>query len=328
MRLFGVLFVVSALSIDRVAPSLLSWLTGGSASNNGPLDTGRLAMYLNTRRNPSKAEALDVENPASVRSSKFLASKPVVVLIHGYSDLYSRSWWSDIVTEFLQAEDLNVFRLDWSAGNRPPYSTATTNAVAVGEYLSDFLLALVQAGVRPDHIYLVGHSLGCHLAGYAGKAFKKNSGSQIGRITGLDPAGPSFTNSPVSKRLDSSDATYVDTIVTDSGNYGSTTKMGHLNFYPNGGRKQPGCRQGLTLYNCNHARALGYFTESINNKACTMTGHICDSYEKFLQGGCNQCSADTCTPMGYHANIRIADRSRGPVSFYLTTSGSSPYCRI
>ena len=60
-------------------------------------------------------------------------------------------------------------------------------------------------------VILVFLSLGCHLAGYAGKAFKK-SGSQIGRITGLDPAGPSFSNSAIASRLHFTDAKYVDTV--------------------------------------------------------------------------------------------------------------------
>ena len=39
-----------------------------------------------------------------------------------------------------------------------------------------------------DDIHLIGHSLGSHIAGYAGQ----NLSAAIGRISGLDPAEPYF----------------------------------------------------------------------------------------------------------------------------------------
>lgn len=59
---------------------------------------------------------------------------------------------------------------------------------------------------------------------------------------GLDPAGPYFTkNIKPDVRLDPSDALYVDVIHTDAGKLGTTTKGGHIDFFPNGGSRQPGC---------------------------------------------------------------------------------------
>lgn len=64
-------------------------------------------------------------------------------------------------------------------------------------------------------------------------------------MTGLDPAGPlfEFTEPPV--RIDKSDATFVDILHTnggiDNGFLGMNRAVGHADFYPNGGRQQPGC---------------------------------------------------------------------------------------
>lgn len=74
---------------------------------------------------------------------------------------------------------------------------------------------------------------------------------------------------------------------------------GHLDFYPNNGKEQPGCdltetplpltliREGIeeasrVLVACNHVRAIKLFIESINSK-CPYVAHRCSSYQNFLQ---------------------------------------------
>lgn len=57
----------------------------------------------------------------------------------------------------------------------------------------------------------------------------------------MDPAGPLFNKNPVDERLDPSDADFVDVIYSNSGVFGMKYGVGHLNFWPNGGTKQPGC---------------------------------------------------------------------------------------
>ena len=60
-------------------------------------------------------------------------------------------------------------------------------------------------------------------------------------MTGLDPAGPKFTNEEKDFRLDESDASYVDVIHTNAGVLGTSQRVGDIDFYPNGGKHQPGC---------------------------------------------------------------------------------------
>lgn len=73
--------------------------------------------------------------------------------------------------------------------------------------------------------------------------------------------------------------------------YGMSQPVGHLDFYPNNGKEQPGCdltegplvpltlvKQGLeeasrVLVACNHVRAIKLFTESINGK-CPYVGKL------------------------------------------------------
>ena len=65
---------------------------------------------------------------------------------------------------------------------------------------------------KNDLIILIDLSLGAHGAGYAGTVARTQHNIIIGRITGLDPAGPYFTGLPVSVRLDPTDAAVVDTV--------------------------------------------------------------------------------------------------------------------
>ena len=66
-------------------------------------------------------------------------------------------------------------------------------------------------------------------------------------IAALDPAAPFFNDQPVSGRLDSTDAQFVDVIHTDVNNawywfnMGLQQPVGHVDFYPNGGGLQTGC---------------------------------------------------------------------------------------
>ena len=63
-------------------------------------------------------------------------------------------------------------------------------------------------------------------------------------MTGLDPAGIQHTYVPANLRLDKSDAVQVDVIHTDANGFGTKSvweTVGHIDFFPNGGERQPGC---------------------------------------------------------------------------------------
>lgn len=68
----------------------------------------------------------------------------------------------------------------------------------------------------------------------------------VHKLTGLDPAGPLFEFQDPRARLDRSDAKFVDVIHSNGetlilGGLGAAQPLGHVDFYPNGGRVQHGC---------------------------------------------------------------------------------------
>ena len=116
------------------------------------------------------------------------------------------------------------------------------SVLQVGGYLAEFLEFLQMKGnLSLNDVHILGHSLGAHVAGFAGA----NLSEMIGRITGMDPARPGF-ETPRFKdskdRLDASDAKFVDVIHTCAGTIGFSKPIGHADFYPNEGTfRQPGC---------------------------------------------------------------------------------------
>ena len=85
-------------------------------------------------------------------------------------------------------------------------------------------------------------------------------------MSALDPTGPYFESTDPAVRLDPTDAQFVDSIHTDAGTLldfglGVRQPMGHVDFFPNGGKFQPGCP-----HNKFPATIVGGITGWLNNK--------------------------------------------------------------
>ncbi|KAM3914079.1 pancreatic lipase-related protein 2-like isoform 2-T2 [Leptodactylus fuscus] len=182
-----------------------------------------------------------------------------------------------------------------------------------------------QLGYPPSNVHIIGHSLGAHAAGEAGKRFPG-----VRRITGLDPARPMFEDTPEEVRLDRSDADLVDVIHTDTKpitGLGIIKPIGHMDFYPNGGDHMAGCPSKLTIlinskdsFNilaCNHFRSFIYFTYSVSHSDAFIS-YPCESYTAFTAGSCFPCAPGGCPSMGYYADSSH-NTTNWNQSFYLNT---------
>lgn len=267
----------------------------------------------------------------------FNKSLPTKVLIHGFGSGCSHIWVYEMRSALMAVEEINVICVDWENGAiLPNYVKATANTRLVGKQLAMLLQGLVaNNGLSLRKTHLIGFSLGAHVAGFAGAEI-----GNLSRITGLDPAGPLFESQDPRARLDQTDAEFVDVIHSNGenlilGGLGSYQPMGHVDFYPNGGRMQKGCSnlfvgavsdiiwssavEGRSL--CNHRRAYKFFTDSVSPR-CHFPAFPCDSYEDFLAGKCFPCTDERkCGNMGYYA-----DRSKGRGQLYLITRDEEPFC--
>ncbi|XP_044726528.1 hepatic triacylglycerol lipase-like [Chrysoperla carnea] len=206
----------------------------------------------------------------------------------------------------------------WSILPRQIYKNSAENIPIVGKYVGELLISLAEAkNINIEDIRIRGFSLGAHVAGSIGKTIKSKTGKKIGRITGMDPAGPLFRNVSAANRLDKDDAMFTDVIHTNGRLFGLYNPIGHVNFYPNGGCIQM-CKFDETEFaGCSHALAFKYFTESIKSNKFIST--LCDSYENFSRGNCNHGQK---VAMGYQLKGNVTSGK-----YYLYTNTYPPYAR-
>jgi pancreatic triacylglycerol lipase len=120
-------------------------------------------------------------------------------IIHGFLDYRKKKWIGELKDALLKVENLNVIVVDWSKGNGFPYTQATANTQIVGAEIAKLINSFVdKKNAKMADFHLIGHSLGSHVAGYAGQYLN----GKIARITGLDPAGPYFEFTHTMVRLD------------------------------------------------------------------------------------------------------------------------------
>lgn len=198
---------------------------------------------LYTKENPEEPFELTTVNG---RDSPISINHPTKVIVHGWLENGGKMWLLRMKDKYLINGNHNVITLDWEKWATTEYTISARKTRKIGAYLGQVLMTLIASEkIRPEDIHITGHSLGAHVAGIAAKTIKAQTGHKIGRITGLDPAGPGFEfplKAKASKRLDKNDAMFVDVIHTCSGILGVKRQYGHADFYPNDGKNiQPGC---------------------------------------------------------------------------------------
>ncbi|XP_014795229.1 PREDICTED: lipase member H isoform X2 [Calidris pugnax] len=258
----------------------------------------KVKLLLYTRQNPSCAEELD-----STASSYLDVTKKTTFIIHGYRFTGSAPvWLPNLVHLLLSVEDMNVIVVDWNQGATTLiYSNASRNCKKVAEILKKLIDEMLVDGASLDSLHMIGVSLGAHISGFVGQMFD----GTLGRITGLDPAGPLYRGQPPSERLDPTDAQFVDVIHSDT--------------------------DGLQYFKCDHQRSVLLFLSSLN-QSCNITAYPCDSYRNYRNGRCTSCETFwpmPCPILGYYAHewkSSLTQQSHPGTSMFFDTADKEPFC--
>ncbi|CAB3251894.1 unnamed protein product [Arctia plantaginis] len=214
-----------------------------------------------------------------------------------------RQTFSDVPNIYLIIVDHSMYT-SAKGGKFASYERSVRHVYYIGTAIGNFLAGLQKQGFPSNNIHCIGHSLGSQMLGYAGTRFTELTNEKIWRITGLDPAGPCFSNGSVEDQIRSGVANYVEVYHCNAGGLGTTSVLGDIDFFFNkAGKKQPTCHSGIIpgkgesdAAKCSHKACVRYYTESVHLK----TGYLawaCDSYDHYSKGSC---SVNQVTIAGYN----------------------------
>ncbi|KAM6938227.1 lipoprotein lipase [Lycodopsis pacificus] len=278
--------------------------------------------------------------PDSLAACTFNSTSKTFLVIHGWtlSGMFE-SWVAKLVSALYDREQTaNVIVVDWLSSAQNHYVVAAQNTKEVGHEIARFIDWIEETTNMPlENIHLIGYSLGAHVAGFAGS----HATNKVGRITGLDPAGPDFEGQHARRRLSPDDAHFVDVLHTFTRgslglSIGIQQPVGHIDIYPNGGSFQPGCNLRGALekianfglfaitdaVKCEHERSVHLFIDSLLNKREAAKAYRCGSNGMFDRGMCLSCRKSRCNAVGYDiSKVRKARNAQ----MYTRTRASMPF---
>jgi len=289
-----------------------------------PEDIGVKFILINQKTN-----GLEEEFDHDTVPEEFDPSKMTVFTIHGWKGKATTGWMDDMAHKLPKKFDANVILVDWYKGAQESYyPKSASNTQTVGAHVAAMMDGLNKDfGVDFDNMWCIGFSLGAHVCGHAGM----RTGGKLARVTGLDPAGPLFEGMNPLNGINPTSAQFVDCIHTDGYGWfvqmGTLEPRGHVDFYPNGGKNQPGCSMiayedlgpvgGLLA--CGHFRAPYLWLDSLRYQRCFISRKKCKD-SKDMPGSCEEVEgvvmgafADPATPKGI---------------YYLETRNNEPYCKF
>lgn len=263
---------------------------------------------------------IDWENP---NISRFDNGKKVVVMTHGWTEEWNNRHWLNDARDAMKSKNVNFIGIDWAGGAQNlDYVQSAADTQIVGRAVAYMFNKLKNAGWNVNDFECVGHSLGGQACGYAGKYSKSAFNNNIGKVHGLDPAGPMFERTTSEVRIDKGDARFVDVMHTNGGNedvgfLGMNAAVGHADFFPNGGHDQAGC--GTNNFICSHNAAPLIWIDSVSNGGCRFGP--CASENDYLNGKCSGRCTSGCNTLGYGST-----KPGSNTMYYGDTNSNAPYC--
>ncbi|KAH8378159.1 hypothetical protein KR093_009728 [Drosophila rubida] len=250
-----------------------------------------------------------------------LDSKSLAVLIHSMGGSRRSSPNTVLLPKLLQLNDVNVLVVDYEKLTPDPcYTESAYNIYVVAKCLAQLLgNLLTRQLLDAAKLHLIGLGLGAHTAAFTSNDLEKTH-AKVAHITALNPSKALYLTPDRKKRIDASDADFVDVIHTDVMIFGLMQPVGHVDFYPNKGVRQPNCGSpdNIDTHECYHLRSVEYYAESIHSPTKFWAFRCVDLYGYVV----SECKPNgELEQLGYHT----PHTARG--NYFLTTNAQAPYAR-
>ena len=149
--------------------------------------TDSIVFRLHTRGN--QIGMIMGNNANNIRNSHWSSIRDTKFIIHGHNHSPNTQQIINLRDAFLRRGDFNIVVVDWmsgAGGNLP-----ANRVREVGVYIGNYINFLLQNGLTTlRRVSLIGHHIGAHVAGIAGKSIV---GGRIQSIYGLDPPSAGFS---------------------------------------------------------------------------------------------------------------------------------------
>lgn len=289
-------------------------------------DDSKVKYTMYTREKQVEGEPLNETSIPSIFKGKLRT----VFVAHGFIENEKYRWMTVIKDAFLKREDMNVVIIDWSTlGSNPDYTQSASNTRTVGAFTAVIIRKLLQQpNTKASRFWCTGHSLGSHVCGHTGMHMPVDQA--LGRVTGLDPAGPLFEHNPdVKIGINPTSGMFVD-IIWSSDILGTRRRLGHIEFYPTGHlfgidfSFKSAWELGIICdpIMCAHKRSVDFMiTSLLGTDTCFATDMHCTN-ESDLPDSCTE-YPDCIAYMGYRAEESCNKTGR----VYLKVPSSPPFCR-
>ena len=197
-----------------------------------------------------------------LQASDLTPDAATVLIIHGWNNSIAEDWiWElGLAVATARPEVKNILTVEWGGwANTWFLPQAAAHALPVAYAVRAELSA---AGVRPEKLHLIGHSLGAHVAGLTGNLL----GGKVARITALDPADElSFLGgqNTLGQNWGVESARFID-VYKSSALAGGEATWGHDNFLLVRPGETWGSRGILSLLEA-HSYSHEWFTQTISS---------------------------------------------------------------
>jgi pancreatic triacylglycerol lipase len=148
--------------------------------------TDDILFFFYTRATQFDPIVLNMKEPDEIMKAPFDFSRPLTVILHGYTGWKDYSPNTELRPAFFESGEQNIISVDYNPlVLEPCYYTATQNLQVVANCTAQILDFMVAKGLfKLENIHIIGFSLGAQAAGMVANYFKSG---QLDHITGLDP---------------------------------------------------------------------------------------------------------------------------------------------